>query len=81
MEKPTYHFGFGDDPSAEMRAAFADADGDDDGLMGLDEFRAFMHGLEAGMSDAELRVGFREIDLDRDGRIDFDEFVTWWSDR
>jgi calmodulin len=63
---------------AKLGRDFRRLDGDGDGRMQFDEFRRFLAGLKANLSESECRTGFREIDSDHDGVIDFQEFLIWW---
>jgi len=63
----------------ELRQDFAQSDRDHDGRIDLQEFKEFLAGLDAAMSDEEARLGFHEIDTDRDGRISLEEFAQWWA--
>ena len=63
----------------ELKQDFAQSDRDHDGRINLGEFKEFLAGLDAAMSEEEARLGFHEIDSDRDGRISLEEFTRWWD--
>jgi Ca2+-binding EF-hand superfamily protein len=66
---------------AELAESFAYNDRDDDGKIGLAEFKTMLDELESGIGDDDARIGFAAIDTDRDGAIELDEFLDWWSER
>ena len=59
---------------AELREAFNDIDGNNDGVVTIDELRTLLGGLEGGMTDEEIDEIFKDTDTNGDGKVDFEEF-------
>lgn len=67
-----------DDLAAEMRFAFAQYDGNGDGVIDRNEFCAMLGGLDSDFFTPHvIQMLLQEADTDNDGRIHYHEFVSW----
>ncbi|CZR64427.1 probable calmodulin [Phialocephala subalpina] len=60
---------------AELKAAFAVFDKDNDGVISAKELREVMASIGEKLTDAEVEEVMREVDRDGNGSIDFEEFL------
>lgn len=63
----------------ELTRTFVEFDGDGDGRITADEFRAAMATRGEETSDQDLEQIFGKADHDDDGRIDLAEFTEAWN--
>jgi Ca2+-binding EF-hand superfamily protein len=63
----------------ELTRTFVEFDGDGDGLITADEFRAAMATRGEETTDKDLEQIFGKADGDQDGRIDLAEFTVAWD--
>ena len=65
----------------EVRSAFDQHDGDDNGAIDLREFRRLVAELGSAKTSAEVEAEFDALDRDANGLLEFFEFEQWWRVR
>jgi hypothetical protein len=71
--------GLGAAEAADVAAAFADADKDDDGAVDKEDFKKLCARFAPQLSAEEADAAMTVLDANSDGVIVFEEFVQWWT--
>jgi hypothetical protein len=76
------NYGMSDAEAAEMAAAFARYDLNDDGTLSFEEFRRLCQRFAPELGgEEEAKAALQVLDTNADGSVDLKEFASFWQKR